>query len=405
MMISKDRAYVWIWLPQHSQPVVCGVVNDRGGWYSFNYGRSYLNRVDAVALFGMPLQSGQVPLPDGMSLHGALRDALPDAWGQHVIMQNLTGRSGLAADTADLTPLTYMLASGSNRFGAIDFQYSATEYVPRQDSASLAELVNAADVLENGRFLPNELNIAFQHGTSIGGARPKVTIEDGNEHWIAKLSASTDLRPVVKQEALGLYLAQLSGVNAVDWQLTKANGRDVLLVRRFDRADNQRIMTVSGLTVLELDEMLGRYATYPDLLDKLRQLGKDSDQTGVELFRRIAVNIALGNTDDHARNHAMLWDGEQLRLSPAYDIDPCRTPGWDAAQAMAYGRNGERSSVLAELISCASVYGITRNQASEIVVGVIETINENYEDGCDLVQLSKVEQKMLWQQVILNPGC
>ncbi len=343
--------------------------------------------------------SGELTLP------GQLRDALPDAWGQHVVLRRLLGRSGRNADTGEINPMTYMINSGSDRFGAIDFQESPERYVPRNEHASLDELASAAQALEEGRPVPSAIADALFDGTSIGGARPKVTISDGDEQWIAKLSSSNDNRPVVRHEALALELARRSGIEVVESQLTRAGGRDALLVRRFDRGPaGTRIMAVSGLTMANADEMAARYITYPDLLDVLRREGDDPDSVGEELFTRIAVNIALGNSDDHARNHAALWDGEQLRLSPAYDIDPCRSPGWDSNQAMAYGRDGERISVLAELIGVAAEYGLSRISARNVVERVVETIRDNWSAAADLARLSTIESDQVLGTRILTPG-
>ncbi|WP_366521524.1 HipA N-terminal domain-containing protein [Micropruina sp.] len=95
-----SEQFIWAWLPAVTEPVVCGRVRREGDIHLFQYGRSYLGHEDAVGLFGMPLSEEVLSPPAGMTLHGALRDGLPDAWGQHVILARLTGRSGLRADTA-----------------------------------------------------------------------------------------------------------------------------------------------------------------------------------------------------------------------------------------------------------------------------------------------------------------
>nr|WP_274704208.1 HipA domain-containing protein [Rhodococcus qingshengii] len=117
---------------------------------------------------------------------------------------------------------------------------------------------------------------------------------------------------------------------------------DVLVVERFDRpAGGGKRIIVSTLTMLGLDEMEGRYATYPDLLDVLRRTGMDPS-IGRRLFQRIAFNIAVGNNDDHARNHAAFWDGHSLDLTPAYDLCPQIRSGETSAQTIAFDRDGAR---------------------------------------------------------------
>lgn len=406
MTSEQTQQFVWAWLPGETTPVPCGTVWQEGTTHRFRYGRSYRDRPDAIALYGMPLGGQILDPPTGMELHGALRDALPDAWGQHVILARLTGTSGRDGDTADLTAITYMRNSSSDRFGAIDFQDTPKVYAARHDPATLDDLADAALALEEGRPLSSGLDAALTHGTSVGGARPKATLADGTGSWIAKFSSASDRgNPVVRHEVLALRLACLAGVDTVDSELTSAGGRDALLVRRFDRgADGTRLMAVSGLTLLKLDEMAGRYATYPGLLDVLRDAGKHPELVGKELFTRIAVNISLGNTDDHARNHAALWDGQHLALAPAYDIDPCRSPGWDANQAMAYGRDGERVSNLARLISVATVYDLDRAEATSIVDRVLATIRDNWANVVDEVELTKRHAGFLYGSRVLNRG-
>ena len=403
--MTSDQ-FVWAWLPGQADPVVCGRVWAEGSAHLFRYGRSYRERTDAISLFGMPLTDEPIFPPTGMRLHGALRDALPDAWGQHVILSRLTGVSGVDGDTGDLPDLTYMRESASDRFGAIDFQDSPTDYVPRQAPATLDDLADAALALEEGRPLPPSLEAALAHGTSIGGARPKATMtEDDGVGWIAKFSSSNDIGPRVRHETLALELARRCGVSTVESRLTTAAGRDALLVRRFDREmAGVRRLAVSALTMLDLDELAGRYATYPDLLDVLRRHSSEPQDVGAELFRRIAVNIAVGNTDDHARNHAALWDGRHLTLTLAYDIDPCRTPGWDANQAMAYGRDGERSSSLAGLISTAACYDLSRTQAAAIASQVVETIRDDWSEALDVAHLTRQQGAQLLSTRILHPA-
>jgi serine/threonine-protein kinase HipA len=402
-----SELYVWVWLPGHAEPVVCGRVWADGAVHLFRYGRSYLARADAIALYGIPLGEQPIRPPVGMRLHGVLRDALPDAWGQHVIVNRLTGASGRDGDTADLAELVYMRQSASDRFGALDFQDAPDHYVARQEFGTLDDLAEAAAALEEGRPLPPTLAAALTHGTTIGGARPKATlIDEKGDGWIVKFSSASDRgNPVVRHEAVALDLARRAGIQVVEAELITAGGRDALLVRRFDRdAAGGRTLAVSGLTVLELDELMGRHATYPELLDRMRGQVAAPSAVARELFCRIAVNIAVGNTDDHARNHAALWDGSSLVLAPAYDLDPCRTPGWDANQAMAYGRNGERASNFALLIASSATYGLSRVAARSIVDAIVDAVETGWADAVDQAGLTRQQAASLRGTRILNPG-
>jgi serine/threonine-protein kinase HipA len=261
---KADEAFVWIWLPGETQPVIVGKLESDNGKIHFNYGKSYLARVHdshaAIAIYEpeLPLKSGVLPLLDGLSMPGCIRDAAPDAWGRRVIINKKLGLKGVGTDTAALDELTYLLESGSDRIGALDFQRSPTEYIPRAyNNASLEELLASAERVEQGLFLSPELDQALFHGSSIGGARPKALIEDQGKKYIAKFSSSSDLYSIVKAEFIAMRLAALAGLNVATVQLKKAANKDVLLIERFDRektaAGWSRKAMVSALTLFGLD--------------------------------------------------------------------------------------------------------------------------------------------------------
>lgn len=368
MTSNPDEAFVWVWLPGATDPVTAGRLENSGEIVYFTYGRSYLGRPDAIPLYApeLPLRTGRIRPLAGLTVAGCIRDAGPDAWGQRVILAEHTGRLTADSDTDDLSLLTYLLESGSDRIGALDFQTSATTYQARTSDATLAELVTAAEMLEAGQPLPPALGIALLHGTSVGGARPKVLINDGDRKLIAKLSSSTDIHPVVKAEAVAMELARRVGLDVPRTEMIEVAGRDVLLVDRFDRPDGgrHRRMFVSALTILNLDLMMGRYATYYDLADAIRNHFTEPKQTLRELFSRIVFNICVSNTDDHARNHAAFWDGKNLTLTPAYDICPQPRSGGEATQAMAIRKDGYRYSQLAGCVDAATdTYLLSKTEA------------------------------------------
>lgn len=305
---KEEEAYAWIWLPGETNPVVAGRLEADNGHILFNYGKSYLDRTSgsnpAIALYEpeLPLRSGFIPLPDGLTMPGCIRDAAPDAWGRRVILNKKLGKKGAGSDTADLGELTYLLESGSDRIGALDFQRSPTEYIPRiANAVSIEELVDSADRVEKGIPLTPELDQALFHGTSIGGARPKSLIRDQGKKYVAKFSSSTDLYSVVKAEFIAMRLAELAGLNVARVKLEKAANKDVLLVERFDREPKggqwTRKAMVSALTLMGLDDMMARYASYETLSEIIRHRFTQPRQTLKELFSRLVFNILCGNTD------------------------------------------------------------------------------------------------------------
>lgn len=403
---QPTEAYVWVWLPGATEPVVASRVWMQGTAAWFRYGSSYLDRPDAIPLYTPELPLGREPIAplDGLSIAGCLNDAGPDAWGQRVILHRRIGRGSDKADTADLNPITYFLESGTDRIGGLDFQASPTEHVPRQEPATLEELVDGARRVEAGVPLPEPIADAFQHGSSIGGARPKVLLDQGGRKLIAKLQSSRDPFAIVKAEGVAMELARRCGLNVPAVQMTEVMDLDVLLVERFDRpAPDQRRLMVSALTMLQLDEIAARYATYVDLADVIRASFTEPEATLRELFARISFNILIGNTDDHARNHSAFWDGERLALTPTYDIQPQNRTGQTAEQAMAYDRNGSRWSRVAPLVAAAHEYLLAPGEAKEIVDRQRATIEDEWDEAAYAMRLTAVDRSYLWRRQILNP--
>jgi serine/threonine-protein kinase HipA len=404
MTSEPQQAFVWIWLPGAIDPTVAGRLDVEGPIVTFTYGRSYLAREDRVALYlpELPLRRGPIsPLVGDIA--GCIADAAPDAWGQRVILNRQSGRPD--GETTDLGPMTYLMESGSDRIGALDFQASASKYVARaHGQATLTELAESAARVEQGIPLSPALDQALLHGSSVGGARPKALLNEGKRRLIAKFSSTTDTYPVVKGEFVAMELARRAGINATPVELTRALGKDALLVDRFDRpAGGGRRAMVSALTMLELDEMAARYASYASLTDLIRSRFSDPTQTLRELFARITFNILVGNNDDHARNHAAFWNGVELTLTPAYDICPAPRAGGETAQAMAIGHDGYRMSQVGGCVARASTYLLSEADAREIVDHQIGVIESQWSDVCDQAGLTEVERTAFWHRQFLNP--
>jgi serine/threonine-protein kinase HipA len=402
------EAFVWIWLPNAVEPVVAGRLTLDGDTLVFNYGKSYLERKGAISIYDteLPLKAGVLPLLTGLNMPACIRDASPDAWGRRVLINRKLGLKGHDADSAQLDELTYLLESGSDRIGALDFQLSATEYIPRSPvNATLEELQQSAERVEKGIPLTSELDQALHHGSSIGGARPKALIEDGETKYIAKFSSTTDLYNFIKAEFISMRLADLAGLNAALVSLKKSSNKDVLLIERFDRFRTeqgwQRKSMVSALTLLGLDEMMARYASYQDLSEIIRYKFANPSATLKELFSRLVFNILSGNTDDHARNHAAFWDGQMLILTPAYDICPQPRSGNEASQAMLISGDN-RMSRMSACLEAAHHFLLSEKEAVAIIEHQISAIGENWSTVCEEAELADTDRTLLWSRQFLN---
>ena len=417
-MTSERRrpreAFVWIWLPDRIAPVVAGRVHQEGQandvFHVFAYARSYLNRSDAISIFEpeLPLQWGEIDPDPPLGMANCLRDASPDAWGRRVVAYRLAGGRTCSEEEIDeLSELTFMLQTGSDRAGALDFQESPDSYVPREAHAErLDTLLNAAEHVERGLPLSPSLAEALQHGTSMGGARPKVLIEDGRSKHIAKFPTSRDDYNVVKAEFVAMRLADIAGTNVAPVKLTRALDKDVLLVERFDRTWTEngwkRRAMVSALTLFGLHEMFARYASYEDLADLVRLRFTEPRETLEELYSRMTFNILVGNTDDHARNHAAFWDGSQLTLTPAYDVCPQRRVGREASQGMLiHGAEGN-SSRLSLCLDAAHKFLLSKEKALSIMRNQISAIATNWSAVCDEAVLNDADRRSLWRRQFLN---
>lgn len=424
---APRTVYVWVWLPGQLEPVVAGRLDltDRvlvgEPVVVFTYARSYRAHPDAMSLFAaeLPLRAGTfdpaTPVPSSSSwrgypsvaarsvkpLAGVIRDAAPDAWGRRVLNARLANDPDV-----EFSELTYLLGGDSNRIGALDFSTSPRSYVARGAPATLDQLAHAAALIEDGVTLPEDLVAAAGHGTSIGGARPKALLVDTDgTGLVAKFSSTTDFRPAVKIEALGMVLAARAGVTVPRVRLTSTDtGADVLLVDRFDRTPTgARRLMVSALTVLGLTEQGSRYSSYVDLARAIRNPGWRNPEVQLrELFTRLVFNIAISNTDDHMRNHAAFWDGELLELTPAYDLVPGPRHTGVATHAINIS-DGRRASQFRVAVEASGEFHLTRTEALEVVDQVKSAISEGFTQACDQVQLSAAERDALWHREILNP--
>lgn len=285
-----------------------------------------------------------------------------------------------------------MVESSFNDTDVIDYLHTEHKIMKNSD---LIKIINNLNNLDTHNVI---LSNALLHGTSIGGARPKSSVERNNKKYIAKFSTNSDLFPVKKCEFFAMSLAKEVGINVADSILltdieySNKSDKNILLIERFDRVpyidtkDNQvhfkRKSMVSGLTVMLLDEMTARYSSYLDLVQMSKIKNKD------ELFKRMAYNI--GNTDDHARNHAFFYDGKgNLELTPAYDISPMPRKQNEMSQAMKINHQSSLSNFqncLAE--ETLNAFDMTKDNAIYIIDEMVKTIKEQYEYYCDQAELN-----------------
>ena len=375
MPAKNQTCYAFIQLPGSFEWVICGVlnVNDVGqNAYRgiFQYGRSYLARQNVPSLdpYNLPLSDRPQEFTKLRGIPGALRDASPDAWGRRVI------QAKLGLQEADLSEVDYLLngpddGAGNLRFGPSTKPPTAAR--PFNRTHQLRALTDATQTLEESGKLAHEVLEQLEPGTSMGGARPKVSIEDNNPIWLAKLPEKNDKLNMQRIEYATLELARFAGLDVCETRLEKVGGRDALLLARFDRQWHPdakayaRFGMVSALTVLDAEDgYLGRDRwSYLLLADELRRWSSHPEKDRLELFRRMVFNAMVTNNDDHPRNHALLQVQGAWRLSPAYDIVPVPAMSKErrdlALQVGAFGR----SASVYNLLSQPEVFGLSAQGA------------------------------------------
>lgn len=373
-MATERKAYVFIYLPGETAAVPAGVFTHYpdDGIGRFAYGRRYLERPGALPVDPVALPLGGRPrdVSANGGLYGAFRDASPDYWGRLVLSAELK----IAPEA--LNEIDYLLQANASRIGNLDFRESLDQGEPPMSPPAfqdLGELLEAASLLQEGELVSQDLLRLLEQGTSVGGARPKCTVEMEDALWIAKFPARGDTINFPRLEHTTLALANACGITVPATRLVQAGGRDVMLIKRFDRekrgAGYQRFGFLSALSLMEWDEWDRPAWSYPALADRMRATTLAQPEELRELFRRMVFNVLVRNTDDHPRNHGFLWSGKGLSLSPAYDIVPNPTrPGvsTEFSLCMALGERGREAS-LENALSMSPRFGLSREEAEKVV--------------------------------------
>lgn len=400
--MPSEQCFVYITLPGQTDPITAGryqLDTDRGGASvgHFVYGQSYLARADKVEFDPVELKL-RVPPYRTTKLRGnfgALRDSSPDAWGRKLIEKRV--------GNADPTEIQYLLNSPDDRAGALSFGLAQQPPGPVRKfnrTLDLERLVDAADQIAKAEKDPQapkpagddaqQAELLLNAGTSMGGARPKATVEDGDGLWLAKFPHLDDRWNNTRVEHAMLTLAKTCGITCAESKMVSVGNRDVILVKRFDRHKTEngylRSRMVSALTLVDGDDSpaaadKNQKWSYLLLGDELRRAsGHNQARDLPELFRRVCFNALISNTDDHPRNHAVVAKDREWSLSPAYDLTPSPVIAQDRRfLAMAFGDWG-RYANRKNLLSQSQRFRLEKDEAAKIVDEMTDRVRTTWEN-------------------------
>jgi len=327
-----DRS-LFVYVDLESVPHLVGRVwaRSRKGKESatFEYDAEWLSSPLRFALEpALTLGSGPHHTEAGRLIFGAIGDSAPDRWGRVLIQREERRKAREEKRTPrTLLEVDYLLGVGDiARQGALRFaEQEGGAFLAKgmqiPPLLQLPALLTAAMRLSEDGGNDDDLRLLLAPGSSLGGARPKASVVDKDGQLaIAKFPQHGDLVPVSLWEAVALKLAAQAGISTPDWRIEKIAGRNVLLLRRFDRRGNMRVPFLSAMSLLNAAD--NEPHSYMEIADSLRQYGAKAEEDCAQLWRRIVFSILISNSDDHLRNHGFLYETNGWRLSPAYDMNP-----------------------------------------------------------------------------------
>ena len=378
-----DDLHLW-YLAEPVTPRYVGSLKlvSAGKGVSLHYGREWLTHGFALSE-DLPLIDTEFLPPgrlaaDAQRAVGAVDDARPDRWGEKVIR--------FVAKPGRLSLMEYLYYAGDDRFGALGVSTSSSSYRP-QDVSPLPRLDDAQQLSEiAARIEASELISDLEAkiirvGGSLGGIKPKALIDIGGEEWVIKFFNGEPIDTPLVEHAT-MTLARRAGIDTAETRVIRLAGSNAIAVRRFDRAPGRRIHAISAGTAIRAATASGDEPEmgYPGLARILRRIGitqGDINQKDArELFRRMAFNILVDNTDDHEKNHSLLVVNPaghgRLKLAPAYDVLP--TNSGQGFQEFVCGAQG-RESTLDNAMSQCDAFGLLPGEAAAEVAGVIAVVN------------------------------
>lgn len=391
--MSNKEVIVSISLDSHDIRVGKLWFHLRGGRESasFEYDKKWLEHPEKFALDpALKLVEGTFHTKQGISIFGAIGDSAPDRWGR-ILMRRAEIFKAKSQKTPPKTlfEIDYLLGVNDEaRQGALRFSVLPNEniFLASKHNSSIPPLVDLPKLLSaTERFIADnedasDLKLLLAPGSSLGGARPKASVRDKDGSLaIAKFPKKDDEFNVVVWEAVALTLAKQAGIKVPQYRLETILGKPVLIIKRFDRHNGERIPFLSAMSMLDATD--NEQHSYLEMVYALAQYGGSPEEDMKELWRRIIFTIMISNTDDHLRNHGFIYERYKgWRLSPAYDLNP--TPVEIAPRVLATSINfHDNSASLETALSVMKDFRLNKKEALDIIKEVRSVVEKWREVG------------------------
>jgi len=371
--------------------------------FSFSYDNDWLQSPYAQKIDpDLNLYSGEQHSDNSKNFRIFL-DSCPDRWGRLLMKR----REAFVARREERRPnvlneIDYLLGVHDlYRQGALRFKQEMNRAFLNDDNrlsappmSSLRDLEYAAHKFETNENTDNPdylkwLNMLMSPGSSLGGARPKSSVQDeNNELWIAKFPSRYDDHDIAAWEFVAYQLALNAGIQMSECRIQKFRSHHhTFLTKRFDRTPGSRLHFTSAMTQLGYYD--GDYdASYLELAQFLTEHGANTKEDLAQLWRRIVFNIAVSNTDDHLRNHGFIYSNGGWLLSPAYDINPV-TPADGLHLNITDGDNSLNYELAMEVID---FFQLSNFQAQLIKDEVLTSVAQ-WRSVADSINISRNEQQ------------
>lgn len=377
-----------VWLDCDLGPAArVGLLSQDRGQVRFRYDEAWIKDPRAFSLdLGLDLDEGTFyPKPETGNF-GIFLDSSPDRWGQ-TLMKRREALQAKDERRAARTLHAWDFLIGVQdvtRQGALRFRRVGDEDFLDNDKraappvTTLRELEAVAMSLTSRRIddldaLRRWLAVLVAPGASLGGARPKANFTDvDGSLWIGKFPARDDDRDIGAWEHVAHALAVQAGIDVPASKLLRLNSDfQTFCVQRFDRVEGRRRFYASAMTLLDKEQSEG--TSYLELAQLIRDRGVGAHvETDLEqLFRRVAFNVAVGNRDDHLRNHGFLMGQDGWRLAPAFDVNP----NVDKADHVLNIDDVDNRPSIEAVRNTAMFYGLTEARGNALIEEVMVAVD------------------------------